>query len=71
MATAQEVFTQTVSGLPPVERLRLAALILQELAQGPESAVWSDAWSDEDQRDLQAFAMQYADARYPEEQDLV
>ena len=31
--TAQEVFTETVRSLPPTERLRLAALILQDLAQ--------------------------------------
>jgi hypothetical protein len=31
--TAQEVFTETVRVLPPTERLRLAALILQDLAQ--------------------------------------
>ena len=31
--TAQEVFTKTVRDLPLSEQLRLAALILQELAQ--------------------------------------
>jgi len=31
--TAQEVFAETVRALAPSERLRLAALILQDLAQ--------------------------------------
>jgi hypothetical protein len=36
--TAQEVFTETVRDLPPSERLRLAALILQDLAQSSAEA---------------------------------
>jgi len=30
--SAQEVFAETVRALPPTERLRLAALILQDLS---------------------------------------
>jgi hypothetical protein len=70
--TAQEVFTETVRGLPPSERLRLATLILQELAQSDVAVVErSDTWSEEDQRDLTAVALKYAAELYPEEQDLV
>ena len=48
--TAQEVFTENVRALPPSERLRLAALILQELAQSDVAVVdRSDTWSEQDQ----------------------
>jgi hypothetical protein len=34
MPTAQEVYENTIRPLPPAERLRLAALILEELTAG-------------------------------------
>jgi hypothetical protein len=59
--TAQEVFAETVRTLSPRERLRLAALILQDLAQAEGTVVdQQDIWSDQDQRDLRAFSLQYA-----------
>ena len=70
--TAQEVFTETVRVLPPTERLRLAALILQDLAQTDMTVVdTSSVWSEQDQRDLTAFSLQYAAKLYPEEEELV
>ena len=70
--TASEVFAETVRALPPTERLRLAALILDDLAQSNFAVVDSgDAWTEEDQRDLTAFALQYAAAQYPEDEELV
>jgi hypothetical protein len=67
--TAQEVFTETVRALPPGERLRLAALILQELAQSEVAVVdRSDTWSEQDQRDLTTVSLQYAAELYPEEE---
>lgn len=70
--TAQEVFTETVRALPPSERLRLAALILQELAQSDVAVVErSDTWSEQDQIDLTAASLKFAAELYPEEQDLV
>jgi hypothetical protein len=70
--TAQEVFTETVRALPPTERLRLAALILQDLAQADMTVVdTSSVWSEQDQSDLTAFSLQYADKLYPEEDELV
>jgi len=70
--TAQEVFTETVRALPPSERLRLAALILQELAQSEVAVVdRSDTWSTEDQQDLTTVSLQYAAELYPEEEELV
>ena len=69
--TAQEIFTITVHSLPPGERLRLAAMILQELSQSSVILNSSETWSDEDERDLTAVALQYATELYPEDQDLV
>ena len=44
--TAQEVFAETVRVLPSSEQLRLAALILQHLAQSEVVIVnRSDTWS--------------------------
>jgi len=62
-ANAQDVHTANVRPLPPAERLRVAALILDELTWAtPPSVDDSDAWSEEDIRDLTAFSLQYADA---------
>ncbi len=70
--TAQQVFTEIVQALLPVERLRLAALILQDLSQFEVSVVErSDTWSAEDQTDLTAFSLQYAATLYPEDEELI
>ena len=70
--TAQEVFAKAVSVLPLSERLRLAALILQDLTQSEVSVVdRRDAWDERDECDLTAFSLQYAAQLYPEDEDLV
>ena len=70
--TAREVFTETVRALPPTERLRLAALILQDLAQTDMAVVdASSIWSDQDQHDITAFSLQHAATLCPEEDELV
>ena len=70
--TAHEVFTETVRALPPTERLRLAVLILQDLAQSEVAVVdTSTAWSEQDQNDLTTLSLQYAAKLYPEEDELV
>ncbi len=70
--TAQEVFAETVRTLSPDEQFCLAALILQKLAQSEVAVVdRSDTWSEQDQKDLTIASLQYAAARYPEEENLV
>ena len=70
--TAQDVFKETVRTLPASERLRLAALILQDLAQSDVAVVnRSDTWSEQDERDLTAVSLKYAADLYPEEQELL
>jgi hypothetical protein len=65
MPTAQEIYANTIRDLPPEEQLRLAALILNQLAQTVGSQVDVDeSWSEEDMQDLAAFSMKQADAFY-------
>lgn len=69
---AQEAFTQIVLALPPVERLRLAALILDDLTRSdPPSVTQDDTWSKQDEQDITAFSLQYAATIYPEDEELV
>lgn len=71
MPTAKEIYTETVRGLPSSERLRLATLILEELAESAAPVLdFSDAWSEEDLRDLAAFSKRSADSG-PGDDDLV
>jgi hypothetical protein len=67
--TAQELFRETVSALPPKERLRLAALILQDLAQSEGDT--HSTWSDQDERDVSTASLRYAAELYPEDKELV
>jgi hypothetical protein len=70
--SAKGIYDQTVRALPPTGRLRLAAIILDDLAQPSMLVVESsDGWSEEDQRDLTTFSLQHAAAVYPEDEDLV
>lgn len=70
--TAQEVFDKSVGALAPTKRLRLAALILDDLAQSNLSLVdIGSLWSEKDQEDLTAFSLQYAARLYPEDEELV
>ncbi len=57
MATAKEIYAETVRDLPSSERLRLATLILEDLAESAAPALdYSDAWTEEDLQDLVAFS---------------
>ena len=71
--SAQEIYAKTVRSLPPGERLRLAALILNELIgrAAPAGVDVSEVWTDDDRRDLASFSLQYAATVYPEDEDLV
>lgn len=69
--TAEQVFEDSVKSLPLSEQLRLAALILQDLAK-PNVAVVdkSDTWSDVDLTDLTACSLKHAYEIYPEKEEL-
>ena len=65
--TAQEIFVETVQSLPLDEQFRLAKLILQELSVVNQS----DAWNEQDKKDLTTASLQYGATLYSEEEDLV
>jgi Mg2+/citrate symporter len=68
MTTAQDVFDRSVRMLPIHERLRLAALILQDLLEAETRVMALDpVWSEQDQRDLTAFSLRYAEYSYPDD----
>lgn len=69
--TIQEIYTQMIRALPPEARLRLATLILNDLVQHDASVVdQSDTWTEQDQLDLVAFALQAAATGYGESEEL-
>jgi hypothetical protein len=71
--SVQQVFAETVRILSPADRLRLAAMILDELTRAgelPSTVDSSDIWSEQDQKDVTAFSLSYAAALYPENEDL-
>jgi hypothetical protein len=70
MATPQQIYDQSVRPLPPSERLRLATIILEDLASSASAWDYADSWSDEDVSDLTRFAQRGADKAYPEEREL-
>lgn len=72
-ATAQDIYAESVRTLPPSERLRLAALILDELTHRHNVAHidYGDAWTEQDRNDMTAFSLQHAASAYSEEEDLV
>ena len=74
MTTTAEKVLKSARALSPAERLWLASLILDELTRSgapPAFVDGDDAWSQEDQRDLTAFSLDYAASRYPEDEDLI
>ncbi len=70
----RRVYEEAVRPLPQEDRLRLAALILNDIAPAPPALPVldeSDDWTDEDKRDITAFSLRYAETVYPEEEPLV
>jgi hypothetical protein len=64
--TVREVYENTVCPLPAVDRLRLAALILDDLAaSGGAELDIRDDWSEQDIDDLTAYSMKRAASSAP------
>jgi hypothetical protein len=56
--SARELYNKTIRQLPPVDRLRLAAMILDELAATSGAGLdLRDDWTDEDIADLAAYSL--------------
>jgi hypothetical protein len=60
--SAREIYEKSIRQLSPIERLRLASLILDDLAASAEARDVSDEWTDADLADLSAFASRLTDA---------
>lgn len=60
-ANAKEFYAQTVLSLSPKERLRLAAMILNDLTNSKDQIDFSYSWSDEDVQDLTTFALSHSE----------
>jgi hypothetical protein len=76
MLTIQEIYT-AARELPPADRLRLAARLIEDIAsQTPSDSEaflptdYSEEWSDEDKHDVTRHALQYATSLYGDERDL-
>ena len=59
--TAREIYETTVRNLPALDRLRLASLILDDLAAANGAGLdIRDEWTDEDMADLAAYSLKHA-----------
>ena len=59
--SARELYDKTIRQLPAVDRLRLAALILDELAAASGAGLdIRDDWSEEDIVDLAAHSLKHS-----------
>jgi hypothetical protein len=72
--TANDLYTEVVRPLPPAERLRLAARILDDLTKetvAGDGLAFDEAWTEQDRNELSAYSLQYAAKIYPDDDDLV
>ena len=68
LTTAQEVYNQVIHDLPPVERLRLANLLLNGIVKQDDHAIDDrDDWSEQDQADILHFSIQHASTQFLDE----
>jgi hypothetical protein len=64
--TAREIYENSVAQLPPADRLRLAAWILDDLVASDGAGLdIRDDWSNQDVADLTAYSLKHADASAP------
>jgi uncharacterized protein YhjY with autotransporter beta-barrel domain len=67
----QEIYTQVISNLLPIERLQLATLILNGLVKQDAAVIDdSDTWTEQDQLDLAAFSLQYAATAWLQDEEI-
>ena len=59
--TAKDLYNTSVKKLPPQERLRLAIMILNEMVVDDGNIEYSDSWTEQDLKDLTAFALSHSE----------
>ncbi|MBW4690360.1 MAG: hypothetical protein KME27_01195 [Lyngbya sp. HA4199-MV5] len=68
----QDVYQTIVAALPAGDRLRLAALILNDLAQPNVDVIdTSYTWTEQDQLELASFSLQHATSLFPDDEEMV
>jgi hypothetical protein len=65
VANATQIYADTVRHLPSGERLKLARLILQDIASSDID--FSDAWSKQDLNQLISFALSHSENPHDKE----
>jgi len=70
--TVEEFYQAIVGNLSVSERLRLAALILNDLTQSNIAVIdASNTWTEQDQLELTSFSLQYANSLFPDEEEMI
>jgi hypothetical protein len=64
--TVDQLYDSEIKSLPPDQRLRLAARIINDLTTQPRTVEESDSWSDEDLRDFTRSGWQLIQKRLTE-----
>ena len=59
--SAKELYLKSVQRLSLKERLRLAAMILNDITDPDENVEFSDSWTEQDLKDLSAFALSHSE----------
>ena len=59
--TAKDVYNSSVKKLSHKERLRLATMILNDMVADDENIDYSDRWTEQDLKDLTAFALSHSE----------
>lgn len=70
--TVQKIYQNIVGNLSVSDRLRLAALILNDLTQQNVDVIdASNSWTKQDQLELTSFSLQYANSLFPDDAEIV
>ena len=70
--TIQKIYQNIVATLPLSDRLRLAALILNDLTrQNIDVIDTNDTWTEQDQLELMSFSLQYANNLFSDDDEIV
>ncbi|QQE65210.1 hypothetical protein GFS31_18960 [Leptolyngbya sp. BL0902] len=67
----QKIYDHVLSTLSSNERLQLATLILNSLVQETINVDESGTWTEQDQRDLTTFSLQYAMTSFSDDEEIV
>ena len=67
VADARKIYAETVRHLPAEERLKLAKLILQDIASS--NIEFGDGWSEQDLHQLISFALSHSENPHDEQKE--